>query len=153
MAQNTMRPESTGTCESCGHQFGYTLIHNGFNESAFAYCDQCGITALFDGWSSSAPKDISIGLHGPITPEAEVRAAACACGGHFLATAAPRCPACHATLSAEKAADYIERNARGTSKGWRWQRNWRGLYAIVIEDRLASDPWHSDIDPPSPKSV
>ena len=49
MTQTTQpRRDGTGTCESCGHSFDYMLIHNGFNDSAFAYCDSCGMTALFD---------------------------------------------------------------------------------------------------------
>jgi len=38
-------------------------------------------------------------------------------------------------LSAVTATSYIESNAPGTKKGWRWQRNWSGLYGIVIEGR------------------
>jgi hypothetical protein len=38
-------------------------------------------------------------------------------------------------LSAELATTYIEHNAPGTKKGWRWQRNWSGVYGIVIEDK------------------
>lgn len=25
--------------------------------------------------------------------------------------------------------------------GWQWQRSWKGLYAIVVDDRHVADPW------------
>jgi hypothetical protein len=34
---------------------------------------------------------------------------------------------------------YIEINAPGTKKGWRWQRNWQATYCIVIENRVVND--------------
>src|SRR6185436_18700846 len=124
-----MRRDGTGTCESCAHEFGYMLIHNGFNDTAFGYCDRCGMTAFFGAYSARTPKEIVVGFHGPMTSAAEKLADPYECGRHFRGTTAPRCPHCHETLSAEKAADYIERNAPGTAKGWRWQKSWSGLYA------------------------
>ena len=59
----------------------------------------------------------------------------CECGGRFKRGSAPRCPHCNEPLSPELATSYIESNAPGTKKGWRWQRNWSGLYCIVIEDK------------------
>jgi hypothetical protein len=44
-------------------------------------------------------------------------------------------------LSAEVATGYIEKNAPGTSKGWRWQRDWQGTYCIVIEGRRIDNNW------------
>lgn len=38
--------------------------------------------------------------------------------------------------SAEKATAWIEANAPGTKKGWRWQRNWIGTYAISNREAL-----------------
>jgi hypothetical protein len=58
----------------------------------------------------------------------------CECGGRFKRGAAPRCPHCCQPLSAESATSYIESNAPGTKKGWHWQRNWSGIYCIVIEN-------------------
>ena len=55
--------------------------------------------------------------------------------GSFLKGAAPRCSHCDEPLSANSAAFYIERNAPGTVKGWRWQQNWSGCYCIVIEGK------------------
>lgn len=41
-----MAKHDIGQCETCGENFTYQLIHNGLNESAFAYCNRCGCTAL-----------------------------------------------------------------------------------------------------------
>jgi hypothetical protein len=82
-----------------------------------------------------------MGLHGPLRADAEGLVAPCACGGHFRGSAAPRCPHCKSEISAVASTAYIERNAAGTAKGWRWQRSWQGLYAIIIENRLVKDPW------------
>src|SRR6185436_11116496 len=117
------------------------LIHNGFNESAYAYCDRCGTTALFNGYSDPVPKDVNVGFHGPLRPDAERLVQPCACGGRFRGTAAPRCPHCTTELSAVASTEFIERHAAGSAGGWRWQRSWQGLYAIVVEGRMIEDPW------------
>jgi hypothetical protein len=59
----------------------------------------------------------------------------CECGGSFSRGSAPRRPHCAKPLSAELAMSYIETNAPGTKKGWRWQGNWSGVYCIVIEGK------------------
>ena len=131
-----------GTCENCKRNFAYATIHNGFNDSAFAYCDRCGRAAFFSAWSKR-PSD-AVFQQGSLPSHLESLCAPCECGGNFRANASPRCPHCHEELSAELAASYIERDAAGTAKGWRWQRSWNGLYAIVIEGRSAKDPWDPD---------
>jgi len=88
-----VRKDGEGECPACGHQFDYCLIHNGFNESAYACCDSCGITALLDGWWM--PRDVRIPLHGVIPAKHEALLAACSCGGQYRYGAAPRCPHCH----------------------------------------------------------
>jgi hypothetical protein len=45
------------------------------------------------------------------------------------------------TLSSTAASEYLESNAPGTAKGWKWQRSWSSLYCIVIEGKSAKDPW------------
>src|ERR1041384_1349194 len=123
-----------GTCEHCRRAFSYRLIHNGFNDSAFAYCDRCGCLAILSHWSKW-PKAIIPGIGG-IKPEIEMYLAPCSCGGRFRADAAPRCPHCHQILSAEEAATYIEANAPGTAKGWKWQRRLeRDLRPLCRDDR------------------
>jgi hypothetical protein len=59
------RTHDIGDCEHCKKKFGYYLIHNGFNDSAYAYCDTCGSTALLDGLESSEghPDAVASGHH------------------------------------------------------------------------------------------
>ena len=132
----------SGKCGACGHSFTYRLIHNGFNDSNFAYCTACGVTALLSGWATNIPSGISLGsTYGPVPPELERLLAPCACGGQFSGSASPRCPKCRVPLSAMDATSYIEAQAPGTKGGWRWQRTWKGLYCLVIEGHVVNDPW------------
>jgi hypothetical protein len=135
------RQDGTGTCEHCKHSFGYCLIHNGFNDSAYAYCDQCGQTALLNGWKQ--PKSIAVTLkyQRAIEESAEHLLKSCPCGGTFKGAASPRCPNCREALSPVSATAWIEANAPGTKKGWHWQQNWQSIYCIVIDDRLVKDNW------------
>ncbi|MBI2385007.1 MAG: hypothetical protein HYV14_03225 [Elusimicrobia bacterium] len=128
-----------GSCESCCAIFPYRLIHSGFNGSAFAYCDLCGMLALLS--HSEVPRDLKKNEYGPVTDDMEGRLAPCRCGGKFRASASPRCPDCSKELSPERAAEWIERNAPGTAKGWRWQRSWQGTYALLIDEKLVCDNW------------
>ena len=130
-----------GSCESCGASFEYSLIHNGFNDSAYAYCDRCGGAALLSAWSDKAPAGVRLRVHGEIQPEIIGLLSGCTCGGRFAVGAVPRCPSCKGRLSPEDAGVWIERNAPGTEKGWRWQRKWDGLYCVIIEENVTHDPW------------
>ena len=141
-----MAKTDTGVCEACLQTFGYSLIHNGFNDTAYAYCDKCGATAFVSGWSKETPPAAKLKVHGPINSEAEILLAPCACGGAFRGTASPRCPHCQKPLSAELATVYIEPNAPGTQKGWKWQRSWQGLYAIIVEGKSSKALWLGDTD-------
>jgi hypothetical protein len=133
------RKYDTGHCEHCKKTFGYYLIHNGFNESSYAYCNSCGMTALLDGWK--IPKGVQIPRHQNISAKIEPLLQPCKCGGTFKAGASPRCPHCREPLSATEAASYIEAQAEGAKKGWRWQRSWTELYCIIIEEKIAHDVW------------
>jgi len=136
----TQRIEGYGTCEHCGAQFPYYMIHNGFNDSAYAYCDRDGTTALLDVYALR-PADVRFEPFMRITKDIEPFLRPCNCGGRFTASASPRCPKCRHELSATDAAAWIERNAKGTDVGWRWQRNWDALYCIVIGGHSAANPW------------
>src|SRR2546427_318075 len=96
------REKLRGNCEVCGRDFGYYLINNGFNESAYAYCSRCGMTALLDtGYVDRS--DLGIPRHRAITSPGERLLSPCVCGGPFSADAAPRCPHCQSALSAQAA--------------------------------------------------
>jgi hypothetical protein len=135
------RRDGEGTCEHCRATFDYYLVHNGFNDSTFGYCDRCGETVIvysdntgFDG----AP----VQSHHALPPTVQARLPSCSCGGRFRADAAPRCPACRETLSAERATSWLEAQALGTAGGWQWQRAWQGLYCIIIENRDVEYHWN-----------
>jgi hypothetical protein len=133
------RERKIGSCEHCNKKFGYYLVHNGFSNTSYAYCDVCGLAAILDGYK--VPQAVHMVLHQAITPDVESYLTPCRCGGSFRAGASPRCPNCQQRLSADQAANYIESQAEGTKKGWRWQRTWTGLYCIIIEDRVVNDVW------------
>lgn len=137
------RSDGKATCGHCRAQFDYFLVHNGFNDSAYAYCDTCGMTALLSGWATNIPAQVELHVHQPVTAEVEPWLRPCSCGGRFRGHASPRCPECHEPFPAAGLTSDIERNAPGTKVGWRWQQNWSGLYAIVIENRMIADNWLS----------
>ena len=141
--------DDTAWCESCRVGFTYFLVHNGFNDSAYAYCDTCGMTALLSGWSKKIPAGVNLKIHEVISESVEPFLQKCTCGGTFRRDASPRCPRCNSKLSATEAAKYIEANAPGAKKGWRWQRNWQGLYCITIEGRVVNDNWKEAKEPAS----
>jgi hypothetical protein len=134
-------PHSVGTCESCRRTFSYRLVHNGFGDSAFAYCDRCGCEASLSCWHQGIPPEAHLKVHGPVNPEAEGLLQPCYCGGAFRANASPRCPHCKSVLSADSARIYLEANAAGTSKRWRWQGSWSGIYSLIVEDLWVQDNW------------
>ena len=138
------REDGKGNCVSCDRIFSYYLIHNGFNNSAYLYCDRCGETCLLDLWS--LPHGVEITDYGIIPNAIEQLLKPCQCGGTFRKEAAPRCPHCNSTLSAVGAKEYIEANAHGTISGWRWQQTWDGLYCIVIDGKVSKDCWKSDVE-------
>jgi hypothetical protein len=133
------REQSAGACEHCCQHFGYWLVHNGFNDSVYSYCDTCGKTAILSMSDKQMPKLANCPPHQEICVALEPHLRPCSCGGIFKRGSAPRCPHCNATLSADLATAFIEPNAPGTNKGWRWQRNWSGIYCIVIENNFVLD--------------
>ena len=133
----------TGTCEHCRTEFAYELVHNGFSDTAFAYCDSCGATAILSAWFKKIPPRANYRGHGPVPASAEPFLLPCDCGGRFRGSASPRCPACHQVLSAELARPWIEANAPGSARGWRWQGSWAGLYCVVVAGRATQNNWLS----------
>ena len=132
--------DTIGSCDGCHGEFRYFLVHNGFNDSSYAYCSDCGLLATLSHWSDRYPAGIK-SEYGLISEEMAETLEKCECGGSFTRMAIPRCPKCKHELSAESATEWIERNAPGTKKGWRWQRNWQGLYSIMINGRFVKDNW------------
>ncbi len=133
-----MSPDMIGNCESSAHTFKIEIFHCGFGDTCYAYCDRCGRTAILSLWSKQWPAGVK-GTQAEIPAEMEQHLAACECGGRFAKGNSPRCPSCNEPLSANKAAEYLEAQAPGAKLGWRWQRNWTGLYCAVIDCKQVLD--------------
>jgi hypothetical protein len=128
----------TGTCEHCGEDFTIELFHNGFGDNSHAYCEKCGKTAILSGWSKYWPNGVKC-TQAEIAQEMENHLKRCECGGRFKQGSSPRCPLCKQALSPDRATEYLERQAPGAKKGWRWQRSWSGLYCAVINGQQVID--------------
>jgi hypothetical protein len=135
------REPSTGVCEQCQRQFSYWLMHNGFNDSAYAYCDSCEYSVSLNGRHKGIPVGARLQIHKRIAKDVEPFLKPCPCGGTFRADVSPKCPHCHQSLSPVVAKAYLEANAAGTSKGWRWQENWSDIYSIIIDTKCVTDWW------------
>jgi len=124
-----------GECEHCSRAYRYMLLHAGFGDFSYAYCDCCGTAAVF----SFTNKDLAnlppnASSDQVISTDWEPFLRPCPCSGHFRRGASPRCVSCNSVLSAEYAGGHIEQNFRGAARGWHWQQDWTGTYCLVIED-------------------
>lgn len=138
-----MGEQKAGKCDKCSTQFNYSLMHCGFGDCLYAYCDSCGKTAFFDDYK--LPKDLRGSLQysavNYVIPERlESFIERCDCGGQFRHNASPRCPYCKEKLSSIEANKYIKSDSPEKS-GWHWQNNWTGIYAIIIEGNKINDNW------------
>jgi hypothetical protein len=129
------RELEVGNCEHCHGQFSYHLVHAGFSDCIYAYCNFCGKTAILSVYDERMPKLPNCPDFEEICSAMEPYIRSCECGGRFQRGAAPRFPRCGESLSAESATRYIESNAPGTKVGWHWQRSWSKVYCIVIENK------------------
>ena len=77
------RDRNIGKCDKCASTFEYHLIHNGFNDSAYAYSDSDSYVAILSGWT--IPEGIELPLHQPIVPELESSLLPSPDGGRFTA--------------------------------------------------------------------
>ena len=137
----TMREDGKGHCEYCHAVFAYQIVHNGFNDSTHAYCDRCGLTAILRLGATERRVGKLPDRLTPLPPQLEALLAPCACGGRFRGIAPARCPMCRNALSPDLAATWLEAQAPGARRGWRWQRSWAGLYALIVGERVLFDPW------------
>jgi len=126
-----------------GASFEIKIFHNGFGNSSYAYCSNCGRTAILSGWSKRWPSGVKC-TQAEIAAAMEQYLVPCECGGKFSKGNSPRCPQCNQSLLADKATGYIEAQSPGTAKGWRWQRDWQGIYCAVINDRRVSDNFKTE---------
>ena len=126
------------TCEYCKHEFRFMLIHNGFNDTSYYYCDKCGTTALLDIYDDKYPKKIDKNGNTIYLKDIESFLLKCECSGTFKEKASPRCPHCNELIDPEKFSIFAEYNA---VENWCWQKNWTGIYCIIIEDKVIRNNW------------
>ncbi len=137
-----------GDCEHCGQAYRYSLLHAGFGDCSYAYCDCCGQLATFSYSSSfllSMPRIVS--PHQVIDAAWEPFIRSCTCGGTFRREASPRCVVCTQPLSALYATGHFEHNFASNGRNWRWQRNWTDTYCLEIEDPTQPGAMRHMIDP------
>src|SRR5215469_13380532 len=129
------RKDGDEVCEHCQSRFEYWLCHCGMVESMYAYCDSCGKTAVLSEWDKRMPRLRDCPGQQEICAAMESYLLLC---DVEVVSKKERLLDLH-ILSAELATSYIEANAPGSEKGWRWQRSWIGMYCIVIEDKRVMD--------------
>ena len=83
---------ASGRCEHCQKEFEYRLIHNGVNNSAYAYCDRCSFTVHLDRQYAPIQK-LEFLLQHPqrIYEYIDPYLKPCPCGGTFRHYAEPKC--------------------------------------------------------------
>ncbi len=138
-----MTEQKIGRCDKCSRQFNYSLMHCGFGDCLYAYCDNCGKTAFFDDYKP--PNELKgfvrySSVNYIIPEQLEPFIEKCSCGGNFKHDASPRCVHCKQTLSPIEANKYIKSDPPD-KEGWYWQNNWTGIYAIIIDDNKVNDNW------------
>src|SRR5262245_17088135 len=69
-----------GQCETCGKEFAYFLVHNGFNDSAYSYCNSCGRASILSGWYDKIPAVAKLKLHHAIPETTEPHLEKCEYG-------------------------------------------------------------------------
>ncbi len=137
-----------GDCEHCCRIYHYTLLHAGFGDYSYAYCDTCGSLATFSYSSTFLLSLPALAVqHQVIDASWESFVLPCACEGQFRSGASPRCVFCSHPLSAEHASPHIERNSVGAGRGWRWQRNWTEVYCMALEDPRNPGRLRQIVDP------
>ncbi len=136
------RAKCTLPCEKCGRSSKYQLLHAGFSDAAYAYCRDCGMTAVLSAYGAVRPP-VHVTWFEAVSSEAAAYLLPCPCGGEFVHDGGPRCPGCKTAWSAERATEILEADAPGTAKGWRWQRSWAGVYFVIIEDHAVHDNWRA----------
>ena len=100
-------------CKSCGANVEGELYHLGFSDMDCMYCDSCPRVLLLKdytlaerhgiNWPQLQPGDPGWEHYNrhliPYYARFEALFKPCVCGGHFRASAAPRCPSCNGFLA------------------------------------------------------
>lgn len=128
-------------CSTCSELFSVEVLHAGFDDSEFLYCDHCHRVAVLNIYSgrSTALRDLAqAGLwtwrDSPgARSQIEALLAPCECGGHFTFDAVPRCPHCRDPLILDSVLSQLD------ARGW-WKQGWRGVYCLITAGGRVDDP-------------
>lgn len=98
-----------------------------------------GGTAILSEWDKRRPHLPNYPGQQGICAAMESYLQPCECGGRFRKGTFLRCPHCNKPFSAESATSYIEANAPGAKKGWRWGP----LSRPLLYSRVNRNPAHT----------
>lgn len=139
------REQHAGECDACGQMFRWYTIHNGFNNSFYAYCSGCGTTAILDFYGTPLTQHPAVAklIAGEIPKQVEDLLKPCTCGSRFLPGARPRCPNCaHELLPRAGANDYASAGSQRKARGWPLTWNPAQIYCVIINDRVVYNPFN-----------
>lgn len=130
------------TCKCCDTEVQGELYHLGFSDMDCMYCDSCPSVLLLKEqmlatkngieWPNLQPGDLGWEYYNryllPYYARFEALFKPCRCGGHYRASAAPRCPKCNGLL-----AEY----APPTDKPSLWQKG----HVFVTVGSVTDSEW------------
>jgi hypothetical protein len=135
------RSHERGRCEQCGVEFEFWLFGCHYANCAYAYCSDCGATAILERYADAWPKRVPLQAVGALGGELEDYLAPCSCGGRFSGSVAPRCPSCNTPLDPVQATSYLEARTEPGRRGW-WAKSWHNKQSgIVINGMSELNPW------------
>ena|SRR5690348_16064586 len=138
------REQYQGECENCGQSFHWYPVHNGFNQSFYAYCSGCGSTAILDFWGTPLTHHPAVAklVGGAIPNEIEGLLEPCSCGSRFCTSARPRCPHCdHELLPRAAGACEAASQPQRTRRDWPLTWNPAQVYCVIINDKVVYNPF------------
>ena len=75
------------------------IIHSGFDDTGFMYCDKCGDILTWDAYDPNYEAIVGDKLPWMLNDDEKIRVEkaviSCDCGGNFKFEAKPRCPKCN----------------------------------------------------------
>lgn len=129
-----------GSCENCNQRFSYALIHNGFNDSAYAYCDTCGcVASSLLGREPPTASRFASTARLPRTSSGTLIDVAAGVSFELKHRRDARIADTHSRLMSPP--DILRRMRQGPRKDGAGNVNWQGLYCIIVEGRSIKAPW------------
>jgi hypothetical protein len=134
------------TCKNCNANVAGELLHLGFSDMDCMYCDSCPRVLLVKDhslaekhgikWPHFQPGDAGWEYYNrhllPYYARFEALFKPCVCGGHFKASASPRCPKCN---------DFLAGTAPPTDQPSTWQHK---RHVFITLGSVADTEWLRD---------